>query len=81
MSDVLIIALLSFCGTLVGTFGGVVTGSKLMTYRIEQLEKKVEKQTKVADRVTELEKLDAVKEGEPTSLDDTEYFKGGVTDG
>lgn len=82
MSDVLIIALLSFCGTLVGTFGGVVTGSKLMTYRIEQLEKKVEKQTKVADRVTELEKLDAVKREELKVINhrisDLEEFHKGV---
>ena len=61
MSDVLIIALLSFCGTLVGTFGGVVTGSKLMTYRIEQLEKldavKREELKVINHRISDLEEF------------------------
>ena len=55
MENTVIIALLSFAGTLVGTFGGVVTGSKLMTYRIEQLEKKVEKHNSVVERTYKLE--------------------------
>lgn len=42
MNETVIIALISFLGTLVGTFGGIVTSSKLINYRIEQLEKKVE---------------------------------------
>ena len=50
MSDTILVALISLVGTLVGTFGGIVTGSKLMTYRIEQLEKKVEKHNNVVER-------------------------------
>lgn len=55
MSETFLIALLSFCGTLVGTFGGIVTGSKLMTYRVEQLEKKVEQHNGVIERTYKLE--------------------------
>jgi hypothetical protein len=55
MNDTIILALLSFFGTLVGTFGGIVTGSKLMTYRVEQLEKKVEKHNSVVERTFVLE--------------------------
>lgn len=51
MSDVIIVAIISFVGTLVGTFAGIVTSSKLTNYRIEQLEKKVEKWSDVAQRV------------------------------
>lgn len=55
MSDTILVALISLVGTLVGTFGGIVTGSKLMTYRIEQLEKKVEKHNNVVERTYKIE--------------------------
>lgn len=43
MSIDAIISALSIAGTLVGTFAGIVFSNKLTIYRIEQLEKKVEK--------------------------------------
>lgn len=55
MSETILVALLSLLGTLIGTFGGIVTGSKLMMYRIEQLEKKVEKHNGVIERTYKLE--------------------------
>ncbi|MBO5019793.1 MAG: hypothetical protein J6D52_03910 [Clostridia bacterium] len=55
MSETILVALLSLLGTRIGTFGGIVTGSKLMTYRIEQLEKKVEKHNSVVERTYKLE--------------------------
>ena len=64
MSDTLLIALLSFAGTLVGTMGGILAANKLTNYRIEQLENKVEKHNKVIDRVYKLEQADAVEEEE-----------------
>jgi hypothetical protein len=51
MNEAMLTALFSLIGTLVGTFGGILTGSKLMNYRIEQLEKKVEKHNNVVERV------------------------------
>ena len=60
MSETLIVAALSFVGTLVGTFGGILTGTKLTNYRIEQLEKRVEKHNNVIERVYNLEKAEAV---------------------
>jgi len=60
MTEVIIVAILSLVGTLIGTFGGIVTANKLTTYRIEQLEKKVEKHNNVIERVFELEKHEAV---------------------
>lgn len=51
MTDAMMTALFSLFGTLIGTFGGILTGSKLMNYRIEQLEKKVEKHNNVVERV------------------------------
>lgn len=64
MSDTLIIALLSLIGTLLGTLGGILTANKLTNYRIEQLEKKVEKHNNVIERVYKLEKHAAVMDEE-----------------
>lgn len=60
MDSTIIIALISFLGTLVGTLGGIVATNKLTIFRIEQLEKKVEKHNKVVERVYILEKDKAV---------------------
>lgn len=55
MSEAVLTAMFSLIGTLVGTFGGILTGSKLMNYRIEQLERKVEKHNKVVERMYQAE--------------------------
>lgn len=51
MNDTIIVALLSFAGTCVGSFAGI----KLIKYRIEQLEKKVDKHNTVIERTYRLE--------------------------
>ena len=60
MSDTLLIALLSFLGTVLGSLLGILAANKLTNYRIAQLEKKVETHNKVIDRVYKLEKHEAV---------------------
>lgn len=45
------VALISFLGTVVGSIGGIMASSKLTTYRIEQLEKKVEKHNCLVERM------------------------------
>lgn len=62
MADIIIVALISFAGTLAGTFGGIVTSAKLTNYRIEQLEKKVEKHNNFAERIPVLEEKIKVEE-------------------
>jgi hypothetical protein len=49
------VATLSLVGTLAGTFGGIVVSSKLTNYRIEQLEKKVDKHNNFAARMPVIE--------------------------
>lgn len=56
MSAEVITAAISLIGTLVGTLGGIALSSKLTNYRIEQLEKKVEKHNNLISRTYELEK-------------------------
>ena len=51
-------------GTLIGSLCGILTANKLTNYRIEQLEKKVEKHNQVIERVYKLEKFEAVIEEE-----------------
>lgn len=60
MNEQIIVALLSFAGTLVGAFGGVITTSRLSNYRIEQLEKKVDKHNNLIERVYMIEQREAV---------------------
>ena len=60
MSESIIIAILSLAGTIIGSLLGILASNKLVVYRIEQLEKKVEKHNSVIERVYMLEKDDAV---------------------
>lgn len=60
MTDTVIVAIISLLGTLGGSLLGIVAASKLTIYRIDQLEKKVEKHNSVIERVYKLEKHEAV---------------------
>ena len=64
MTDTILVAILSLAGTLGGSLLGILAANKLTTYRIEQLEKKVEKHNSVIERVYKLEQADAVEEEE-----------------
>ena len=46
------VALISLFGTLFGSISGVLVSNKLTTYRIEQLEKKLDKYADKADETT-----------------------------
>ena len=64
MSDTLIIAFISFMGTILGSLFGVITANKLSNYRISQLEKKVERHNNLIERVYALEKHEAIVDEE-----------------
>ena len=51
MTETIIVALISLAGTLIGSLGGIVVSSKCTNYRIEQLEKKVDKHNKFAEKI------------------------------
>lgn len=60
MDSAVITALISGAFTLVGSLGGILVSNRLSTYRIEQLEKEVNRHNQVVDRVYRLEQRDAV---------------------
>ncbi|MBR2315339.1 MAG: hypothetical protein IKA56_01720 [Clostridia bacterium] len=55
MSETVVVAALSLIGTVFGSVIGILTSNKLTVYRIEQLEKKVDKHNSVIERMYQLE--------------------------
>lgn len=64
MSETIIVGILSLVGTFIGSFSGI----HLIKYRIEQLEKKVEKHNQVIERTFKLEGRMTEVEHEITDL-------------
>ena len=63
MSEGLLVAILSLVGTLGGSITGILVANSLVRYRLEQLEKKVDKHNSVIDRMYCAEKrLDVLDE-------------------
>ena len=56
MDPTIIIAIISFIRTCVGTIGGIITTNKLTNYKIEQLQRKVDAHNNLITRTYELEK-------------------------
>ena len=69
MNVEIVSALIALIGTIIGSFGGIIISSKLSNYRIEQLEKKVEKHNNLIERVYHLEQRDAVFDEELKVVD------------
>lgn len=55
MPTEIIVSLISICGTVCGSFFGVLASSKLTQYRIEQLEKKVQAHNNLVERMYKVE--------------------------
>ena len=55
MSSEVIVALVSFAGTAIGSITGVLTANKLSNYRISQLEEKVAKHNNLVERMATAE--------------------------
>lgn len=49
------VAILSLIGTLFGSLAGIMTSSRLTTYRIQQLEEKVNKHNNLVERMVAVE--------------------------
>ena len=55
MSSEILVAILSLAGTLLGSLSGVLASSKLTSYRLAQLEKKVDRHNGFGERIPGLE--------------------------
>ena len=55
MAVEIIVALIGLGGSAIGEFVGVLTSTKMIDYRLSQLEKKVEKHNTLIDRTYKLE--------------------------
>ena len=62
MQTEVIVALVGLAGSSLGSLAGVVASAKLTAYRLEQLEKKVDKHNTVIERTYKLEETQAVME-------------------
>lgn len=81
MNTEIICGMLALVGSLAGTFAGIVVSNNKTLYRIEQLEKKVEKHNNVLERVYKLEQKEAVVDEKIAvanhRIDDLENFHKG----
>lgn len=55
MRSEVVVALLSLVGTFIGTIGGILATQKLVTYRLQKLEEKVDKHNNLIDRMYKIE--------------------------
>ena len=62
MTPEIVVGVLSLIGTLCGTVGGILAANKLVIYRLEQLEKKVDKHNNVIERMYKIEERVAIVE-------------------
>ena len=56
------VALIGLLGSAIGAFVGILTSTKLTSYRLEQLEKKVEKHNNLIERTYKLEEEEKITE-------------------
>lgn len=55
MNSEVVVALVALAGTLVGSFGGIITSSKLTSYRLDVLEQKVDKHNSLIEKIPVVE--------------------------
>lgn len=55
IDSTVIVGLFSFAASVIGTFSGIMVSSKLTTYRLEQLESKVQKHNNLIERMYKVE--------------------------
>ena len=74
MQSEVLVAVLSLVGMVIGSFGGIVASAKLTNFRIEQLEKKVDKHNDFAERLPVVEEKLKVSEHRLSDLEDKVFL-------
>jgi hypothetical protein len=57
MPSEVLVAIIAFAGTAVGSVGGVLASSRLTNFRLQKLEEKVDKHNHLVERMTRLETI------------------------
>lgn len=55
MTESILVALLSLAGTLAGSLGGIVVSNRMVNYRLQKLEEKVQAHNRLVERTYRLE--------------------------
>ena len=69
MSETVIVAILAFLGTVLGSGLSIFANARLTNYKIDELKKQVEAHNGLIDRTYNLEKTQAVQDQEILGLD------------
>lgn len=80
MESTVLVALISFAGTLLGTLGGIIASSKLTDYRLEQLEKKMDANIAATARIPLIEEKLSGLSGRIRSIEKDGYRSSGYLD-
>lgn len=70
ITEPIILAIIGFLGSGVGSILGILASNKLTVYRIDQLEEKVNKHNNLIERTYQLEKQESILEEKIAVLSD-----------
>ena len=56
MDGTIMVSVISLCGTVIGSISGVLISNKLVNYRLNELEKKVDKHNHLIERMAIVER-------------------------
>ncbi|SDN15717.1 hypothetical protein [Acetanaerobacterium elongatum] len=62
MPSEVLVAIIAFAGTAVGSVGGVLASSRLVNFRLDKIEDKLDKHNHFGDRLTRVETILDIKE-------------------
>lgn len=69
MSDTVLVGLLAFLGTVIGSVVSIITANTLTNYKIDELKKQVEKHNSLIERTFRLEERESVLETKVEQLE------------
>ena len=79
MPETIVVAIISLIGTLTGSYLSQRKSSALIAYRLEQLEKKVDKHNNLVERMYKVEERLSIQEKETKVIDHRiKNLEGGV---
>mgnify|MGYP001126220747 FL=1 len=79
MPETIVVAIISLIGTLTGSYLSQRKSSALIAYRLEQLEKKVDKHNNLVERMYKVEERLSIQEKETKVIDHRiKKLEGGV---